>query len=222
MQAGVFIACYDLPMGTHWDDIYKNYEQGGVAWATLSEDIHPLLISFLDEMVFPKKHALDIGCGTGKYLHYLDGKEFAVDGIDSSDMAVKMTQDLVPASKVILADMYSCAIAPDTYDLIVSVSTIHHGAKSQVASVVQKIHEGLVEGGHVFITIPSWNSQREEKMQSDHTTIAPGTLAPLTGPEAGLAHSFYTEHEVRDLFKNFHNREMQLDVYDRWVVTGTR
>ena len=33
---------------TVWDNIYKNYQKGGEAWATLSEEIHPLFSKFRD------------------------------------------------------------------------------------------------------------------------------------------------------------------------------
>lgn len=56
---------------TIWDKIYKNYQKGGEAWATLSEEIHPLFKQFLSKSNFELKHVLDIGSGTGKYLKIL-------------------------------------------------------------------------------------------------------------------------------------------------------
>jgi cyclopropane fatty-acyl-phospholipid synthase-like methyltransferase len=207
---------------THWDDIYKNYEKGGEAWATLAEEVHPLFMQFLERTEFPIKHALDIGCGTGKYLKVLHDRGFAVDGIDNSETAAKMTREMIPDVTIFSDDMYECAIPEQTYDLIVSVSTIHHSTKPVIASLVAKVYAGLTDGGYIFITMPEWNRVRESKMFHTHTVIEPGTLAPRTGPEAGLAHSFYTEEEIRDLFKDFRDLHFELDEYKRWVITGRR
>jgi len=37
---------------TSWDKIYKDYQSGGEAWATLPEDIGPIFITFLGETNF--------------------------------------------------------------------------------------------------------------------------------------------------------------------------
>jgi SAM-dependent methyltransferase len=91
---------------TIWDNIYKNYQQGGEAWATISEDIHPLFKQLLSESDFAIKQALDIGCGTGKYLKILQAGGFKTDGIDSSETAVEMTKkELGIDSKILCASI---------------------------------------------------------------------------------------------------------------------
>lgn len=78
---------------TFWDNIYKNFQKSGEAWATLSEEIHPLFKQFLEQSNFKHKFVLDIGCGTGKYLKLLQTNGFKTDdGIDSSKTSVKMTK----------------------------------------------------------------------------------------------------------------------------------
>src|SRR3989344_5487524 len=101
---------------TIWDDIYKNYQKGGEAWATLSEEIHPLFKQFLSQSNFEFKHALDIGCGTGKYLKS-DG--FITDGIDSSKSAVEMTKKILnDDSMIVRANMFEFEIPKNRYDLV--------------------------------------------------------------------------------------------------------
>ena len=108
---------------TVWDTIYRNHQKGGEAWPTLSEGIDPLFQEFLKESNFKLKHALDIGCGTGKYLKLLQSAGFRVDGIDSSPTAVRMSQEaLGQESKVVFANMFEFEIPKKTYDLILSIS----------------------------------------------------------------------------------------------------
>ncbi len=209
-------------MGTTWDDIYRNFEKGGDAWATLNEDIHPLFADFLSQTTFPKKTALDIGCGTGKYMAYLRKNGFTTDGIDSSETAVKMTLSTLPDVSAKVVDMFSFQIPANRYDLILSISTIHHGTKDKVAALIQKIYDSLIDTGSIFITLPDWEHARHWNTFKDHEMIGPGTYAPLSGPEQGLAHSFYSKEEVQELFKGFKNVTMAVDSIGRWIVAGSK
>src|SRR3989339_1017126 len=87
---------------TIWDNIYKNYQKGGEAWATLSEETHPLFKQFLRQSNFELKHVLDIGCGIGKYLKILQVGGFKTDGIDSSETAVEMTKKILGDDSIIV------------------------------------------------------------------------------------------------------------------------
>ena len=205
----------------NWDSIYQRYQQGGDAWATLSEGIDPRFIKLIDAADFVQKHALDIGCGTGKYLSFLEENGFRVDGIDSSPTAVEMTKKILSVqSNIQLANMFEFAYPEKTYDLIVSISTLHHGRKAEVAMAIQKIYSSLVLGGISYITLPNFDVSRTKETFSDHTQIEPGTYSPNSGPEEGLPHSFYIESEVRDLFTLFENVSLELDEIGRWHIMG--
>lgn len=207
----------------NWDDIYKEYQQGGEAWATLSEGIDPRFISFIAKESFSKKKALDIGCGTGKYLLFLEQQGFQVTGIDASPTATEMTKQVVSKEAIIYCEnMYTFDYPQDNYDLVLSISTLHHGYKEQVQATVQRIYKSLVQGGKVFITLPNIEASKSWKTFKDQTELAAGTYAPNTGPETGLPHSFYTEQEVRDLFSAFQNIRLELDSIGRWFIIGSK
>jgi SAM-dependent methyltransferase len=208
---------------TIWDNIYKNFQNGGEAWASLSEDIHPLFKQFLEHSEFILKYALDIGCGTGKYLKLLRAGGFKTDGIDSSQTAVEMTKkELGSGSEIVCADMFGYDIPRDRYDLILSVSTIHHGTKEQVRLLVSNIYEATAENGKIFVTVPDLASSKKWNTFKEHQKITEGTYAPLSGPEKGLPHSFYEENEVRKLFSKFNDLRLDLDDRGRWIIQATK
>lgn len=208
---------------TIWDNIYKKFKQGGEAWASLSEEIHPLFIQFLRESDFNRKHVLDIGCGTGKYLKYLQAAEFKTDGIDSSETAVAMTKKVLgDHSPIVCANMFAWSIPRDKYDLVISISTIHHGTKDQIKDLINRIYEAMVAGGRVFITVPDFESSKKWETFKDHEEIAEGTFAPLSGPEMGLPHSFFAKEETQQLFSKFHHVSLTLDSHGRWIVRASK
>lgn len=204
---------------TIWDNIYKNYKSGGEAWATLSEEIHPLFQRFLSQSDFKLKYALDIGCGTGKYLKVLRDHGFKTDGIDSSETAVEMTKkELGDNSMVFCVNMFKFEIPKNKYDFIISVSTIHHGTKEQIQDLMDRIHEALADNGKIFITVPDFESGKKRDTFKNHKEVAEGTYIPLSGPEKGLPHNFYTKEKAKKLFLKFRGLQLDLDSYGRWVA----
>lgn len=208
---------------TIWDNIYKNYQKGGQAWASLSEEIHPLFKQFLSQSNFELKYVLDIGCGTGTYLKLLQSCGFKTDGIDSSQTAVEMTKkNLEDNSTILCTNMFEFEIPKNKYDLVVSISTIHHGTKEQVKKLINRIYDSITKKGKIFITVPDFESSKKWNTFKNHEELAKGTYAPLSGPEKGLPHSFYTKEEVQKLFSKFRNVTLELDKIGRWIVQASK
>ncbi|MFA6018074.1 MAG: class I SAM-dependent methyltransferase [Patescibacteria group bacterium] len=208
---------------TIWENIYKHYLESGEVWATISEEIHPLFKKFLDESNFDLRHVLDVGCGTGKYLRILQAGGFETDGIDSGETAVEMTKKLLnDDSLILLGDMFEFDIPKNKYDLVVSILTIHHGTKQQIQNLMNRIYDAIIDGGKIFITVPDMRSSEKWNTFQKREMIARGSYAPLSGPEKGLIHSFYTEEEVLELFKKFGRVSATLDDIGRWVVSATK
>jgi len=208
---------------TTWDNIYKNYQKGGDAWATLKEELLPRFINFIENNKFKSKNALDIGCGTGKYLTYLKELGFTVEGIDSSETAIDMTREgLRDNSKLNCVNMFDYEISIDKHDLIFSLSTIHHGLKKDVIALINKIYDKLIVGGHVFITLPDLESSKKWNTFKNNKEIEPGTYTPMSGPEKGLAHSFFSKEEIEKIFSNFNNLKLELDEIGRWNIIAIK
>lgn len=209
---------------TIWDNIYKNYQKGGLAWATLdSNDVDQEFKEFLKNKDLATKNVLDIGCGTGKYLSFLKKLGFRVSGIDSSETSIQMTNELLENDvDAKLANMFDYEIEPNKFDLIISVATIHHGLKKDVNRLINLIDKSLISGGWIFITIPSLESRLKWNTFQEDKEIGPGTFAPQTGPEKGLPHSFYSLKEIEEMFSNFQNIKIDLDKKGRWIIEGQK
>jgi 2-polyprenyl-3-methyl-5-hydroxy-6-metoxy-1,4-benzoquinol methylase len=208
---------------TVWEDIYQEYRKGGKSWATLSEDVNRDFASFIKRQVFPIKNALDIGCGDGKYLKFLHQNGFTISGIDSSPTAIEMTRlNLKEAATLTCTNMFSYKIPPTMFDLVFSISTIHHGNKSAVGKLLTKIYESLVSKGSVFITLPDLATAKKHNLALTHRNISQGTYAPIDGPERGLAHSFYDKNEVKSLFDKYSQVDISLDEIGRWIICAQK
>jgi SAM-dependent methyltransferase len=207
---------------TVWDRIYKDYQKGGLAWATLSRGLEPDFKRFVKKNKFSKKAAFDIGYGTGHYLQYLKAKGFSVSGIDSSQTAYEMTSKAIGEGGLILGDVYEYHIPENNFDLILSVSAIHHGTKEQVSKAFDQVYGALVDGGHIYITLPIKDSSDKWRSHRNKNEIAPGTFVLGSGPERGLAHSYYTKEEVQNLFSKYKNLKIKRDKPGRWHITAQK
>ncbi|MFH1749987.1 MAG: class I SAM-dependent methyltransferase [bacterium] len=213
---------------TIWDKIYKDYQVGGQAWATIEGRILPQFLDFLKNNKFTKKHVLEIGCGTGKYLVLLQKLGFKTDGIDSSKTAVEITKkNLKDNSNIKLADMFQYNIPQNQYDLIFSIFSIHHGYKDQVKKTIEEIYKTLLPNGKIFITLPDYESSKNWDTFKNNQDLNNGTFAPLTGPEKDLPHSFYIKKEVKELFRKFTNVNIELEqtgkiVHGNWIISGEK
>lgn len=209
---------------TIWDNIYKNYKQGGEAYATLRKGLIPEFLSFIEENNFKVKHVLDIGCGNGKYLLFLKELGFQTDGIDSSPTAIEMTKvSLGVDSEINLANMYEYRIRANKYDLIISIAAIHHGLKKPVRDLIKQFYPALLPGGRFFITLPDNEGSAHWTMMVEHYEIEPGTRVPLSGPEKDLPHSSFTKAEIEEMFSEFKNLQLNLLMdRGRWIITGEK
>jgi len=210
---------------TIWDKIYKKHQKFGEYKFIFSEEIFPAFKEFLTQENFESKHVLDIGCGTGKYLKTLQDNGFKTYGVDSSKTAIGMSRKILGNnSNLFCENMFEFEIPKNKFDLIISVSTIHHGTKEQVQSLVNKIHDAIIDNGKIFITLPNIGNAVEKGFFKNEQNLGNGTYAPTSGEEKGLPHSHYTKKEIMELFSKFKNLKIVLDKdgrkLGRWVVQG--
>ena len=203
----------------HWEEIYKS----GKVWGSLLEEIHPLFKKFVKQTNSKIKYVLDIGCGTGSYLKFLKDEGFKISGVDSSKTAIANAKRLLGEnSNVKRANMFNFNIPRNKYDLIISVSSIHHGTKKQIKNLINKIYNSLSLNGKIFITIPDVKSSQEWNTFKNSKEIRMGEFKPFKGPERGLIHSFYSKKEIEGLFSKFKNLRLDIDKTGRWIVTGKK
>jgi SAM-dependent methyltransferase len=209
---------------TVWDKIYKNYQRGGSAWATLKDGLHPSFIGFMEQTDFEIKNVLDIGCGEGKYLLFLMKSGFRVTGLDSSPTAISMAKEVLEQpAQLIVADMFDYPYQTNTYDLVISHAALHHGLKAQVVSLMKRIQSLLVENGKIFLSVPGDDCIKNWATMVGHDTLPDGTCIPVQGPEKGLPHSFFSKTEIDALFRGkYRNLHIRLDDYGRWIITGQK
>lgn len=109
-----------------------------------------------------KSKVLDVGCAKGFMLHDLTqlipGIEVA--GVDVSSYAIDTALPSVkPHLKV--ADARSLPYKDKSFDLVISINTVHNLEKEELARALQEIER--VSKGKSFITVDAYRNQEEKE-----------------------------------------------------------
>lgn len=208
---------------TIWDKIYRSYKKDGKPWGSLKDDLLPEFLEFVKNTNFITKNALDIGCGNGRYLVYLEKLGFKMTGIDSSETAIEMSRKVLGSkANLIYTDMFDYAYPSNEYDLIYSLSSVHHGFKKDIQALIYEIYNSLLPGGFVFITLPDISDIKSWDTFKNNEKLAEGTFSPLSGPETGLAHSFFNKEEIENMFSQFSSLKLDLNDRVNWVAIAKK
>jgi SAM-dependent methyltransferase len=140
---------------SHWEGIYQDYLKEKVHPALRSDNILAEFKDLVETSDFSEKVALDIGCGRGIYLKYLEDRGFTVNGIDSSSTAIALCKSILSnTAHLVLADMFDYDIPKNEFDLIFSIAALYHGRKKEVNDLVTKIISSSRPNAKIFITLP--------------------------------------------------------------------
>jgi len=117
-----------------------------------------------------KSSLLDVGSAKGFMLH--DLRELVpgitVRGIDISDYAIANSMDTV-RDCVSVADAQDIPFDDDSFDVVISVNTVHNLEQSACGKALQEIER--VSRGQSFITVDAYRTDEEyERMQAWNLT----------------------------------------------------
>jgi len=105
------------------------------------------------------KKILDVGCGTGRLVKFLNEEGFKAKGCDVSEVAVKRARVINKNPKVIVrASAHKLPFKAGSYELVVSISTIEHLTLKQAHTFLEEAWRVLAPGGLIFLITPNFNS----------------------------------------------------------------
>ncbi len=105
---------------------------------------------------------LDIGCGKGFMMHDLYESIPGIDvrGIDISSYAISNCIDTVK-DKVLVADAKELPFDDNSFDVVISINTIHNLIENDCAIAVKEIER--VSKKYSFITVDAYRNEAEKE-----------------------------------------------------------
>ncbi|MCM8786155.1 MAG: class I SAM-dependent methyltransferase [Candidatus Omnitrophica bacterium] len=94
---------------------------------------------------------LDVGCGTGALISLLNKEGYNVWGIDNSENMVKIANKRIPG-KIIKGDMLNLPFPSESFDLVISVVSLHHlGNLNKVKTAIKEMARVTKKSGIILI-----------------------------------------------------------------------
>lgn len=134
------------------------------------------------------KRILDVGCGTGKLVNYLNKKGYEAHGCDISEEAVKLALRTNKKGRIKKTSATRLPYENNSIDLISAISTIEHLTRNDVGKFLEEAYRVLKPNGIIFLITPNFNSPLRYLKGSDwfgysdptHTTyFTPKSLTRL-------------------------------------------
>ena len=198
-------------------DYFEKLYEGVVCKWGLKPDF--ILVHFLD--LFQKGKVLDLGMGEGRNALFLAEKGFNVEGVDLSETAIKRCLQLAKERnlniKAHVGDLRDFRIQANRYSLIIAAgAALNFLKKNEIEMIVDKMRNGVVKGGFIYISVVSTSDPRYEKLRAQQTPVEENTFYIS---RIGTYVHYFTYEEVKKLFSGFqtiiHLAGLELDFHDK-------
>ena len=180
--------------------------------------------TFLENLINKRKNILDVGCGTGLHMHYLEEKNYQVEGLDLNEGMLEVAKTRV---KGLLYQGNLLDFQPKKkYDAIISMFAVfnHLNNEQELEKAILHWYKYLNENGILIIDLHNGrksgekettidNCKRIMKWTFDNTTFKENTEITyvIDGKIYQGTHEFqiYKQKQIEEILKKY-NLKYQL------------
>jgi SAM-dependent methyltransferase len=173
---------------------------------------------------------LDVGCGGGRHLLWLERQGFTAFGTDRASNGLGLTREALRreerAARVALADMGALPFASATFGAVIAHHVLYHGVAAEVRRAIGEARRVLRDEGLFVGTLLSTRAWKF----GEGLRLEASTYVQERGPEAGVAHHYCDEAGARALLAGFDVDGLALDEFSdddgnrhsHWRFVATR
>lgn len=104
------------------------------------------------------KKVLDVGCGTGRLVRYLNQKGFRAFGTDIEDWALKYARKINKRGVILKAGATKLPFESKSLDLVSCLSVVEHLSKKDGVIFIKEAKRVLKKNGFIFLITPNFAS----------------------------------------------------------------
>lgn len=152
----------------------------------------------------PGGRVMDLGCGPGRHLGPIHALGKEVYGVDRSLFRLSQST-LRPNAGLVLADMLHLPFQGGSFHTVVAWRSIYFQSRKRIIHTTAEIKRILRPGGVLVCSCRSTTNTLYFIGQEMGEEIEPGTFRLDDGIDFfDVSYHFFTEDEVREIFKGFH------------------
>jgi SAM-dependent methyltransferase len=149
-----------------------NYLTMAVIFDWNEEDFNKLIDNCESEPVTPFLHkyltkegkTLEAGCGSGRFVYYLNKLGYNIRGIELNADSVQKVNRRYPELRIDVGDVTKLPFKDETIDFIISLGVIEHVVEG-IDGPIKEMYRTLKPGGIAFVIVPSFNLIRQIKLK---------------------------------------------------------
>ena len=123
------------------------------------EPVTPYIFKYFSK----KDLLLEAGCGSGRFVYYLDDLGYKIKGIELNQKMVEIINQEYPALDIEVADVTSLPFRSESLDGIISLEVIEHVYEGLKESIYE-MHRVLKDDSYAIVIVPSFNLIRRIKL----------------------------------------------------------
>lgn len=104
------------------------------------------------------KNVLDVGCGTGRIVQFLNQNGYKAIGIDSAKEAVIAARKYNTHDTIIQSPASKLPFKKSAFDLVISISVIEHMTLADAHVFLTEARRVLCKNGYLFLITPNFAS----------------------------------------------------------------
>ncbi|WP_165422912.1 class I SAM-dependent methyltransferase [Ktedonosporobacter rubrisoli] len=110
----------------------------------------------------PGTRVLDVGCGDGLHMAWMEAQGFQVTGIDLSTGMLAQARARGVQGKLVQMDMCHLAFPPASFEGIWCCASLLHLPKAQAPMALDQLHRVLVPRGMLYLSIQEGEGEQWE------------------------------------------------------------
>jgi SAM-dependent methyltransferase len=190
-----------------WDELYAD-----PTLMPIPDVPEPFVVRALEPLAAGGRTAvLDVGCGAGRHLAWLERTGFAGHGMDSAPRGLAHARARLEREgrplRLALADMRALPFVSGRFGAVIAHQVLYHGLREEVGRALDEVARVLRDGGTFvgsLLSTRAWKFGEGERLE-------PMTYVQARGPEAGVPHHYCDEEEARALLAGFQVHSLDLD-----------
>jgi len=140
----------------HWED---KYAQSHIAGKNLDQYKQQGFWPLLQQQLKNSGEYLDIGCGIGGWVLFLNDEGFSTQGIDGAARVVRALTEYNPDLLLKVGEPTRLPYADDSFDGLLAIGVLEY-QDGEVQEALKEMHRVLRTDGFVFIEVPIVNTLR--------------------------------------------------------------
>ncbi len=184
---------------SRFDELYETGE-------LVVDEPDPRLGEFCREFLGPGMAVLDMGCGSGRHALFLAEEGIKTHGVDVSKRALEMLEQEANKRGLDIdlkqSDMKEMPYDSGYFDAVVCIHVLTHGTIKEIKSYLKEAHRILKKDRLFFLIVASLDYM-DFARKSDTITLEENTFVNIDLPDGDIAHHFYTEKELNELFSRY-------------------